>query len=1199
MPPVATTEDNYYNTRKAFFSFDGKGDFKMMTVDAYPTKNGSCLKFLKAALAATAAVAAVMAIAPATTAQEEMEVVHVTGYRASLESALNTKRESATMVDAINAEDIAAFPDANLAESLQRLPGVSIDRDNGEGRTITVRGLSADFTRVTLNGLEALSTAGASASGDDPNRSRAFDFNTFASELFTGLKVYKSPAAETDEGSLGATVQLQTGRPFDTGDKVVLSLQNGTYEYGAGFNPRVASVVSHTFLGGRLGVLGSIAYNMRRQNTDSYQNSASVSSLLYRSSVFKTSAATERYGFADAYSTSDVSHCNVSSATGTIPLTKIAYTPYCTALQGSNSAEYSTLEGTGTTGKNGQAYATILPTSATLNHRVLYQSRIGLTGSIQWQADENTLITFDGVFSSTYQDSTNYQLSAIGLNRNNTSSNMSKLSSNLTNSKDAGYLQSAFSDAGDKCMNVTAAQAAQYGIAQVSCLSSSTSQYNADPYSYYTNNGTNLAGGAAALISFVGRPSTKLVSVHVKTPASGSTTAQMLSTGTTGSGVIDQMTLANTDLASRADQASYTTQFEQGSLEITHNFSDRFRMDASLGMSVSRNHQVGYLVEFNKMDSGTYNGTTCTNCYVYDATASDEDMPYIDYGFDVTDADNWDLVKGYSNFKHYMTNTVNKFRSLKINAAYDVNDMFTVKLGFNGRIYDFNTTKYARVYKDAYGMPSISELQGKYGSDFSVSDLGKYVSWGTGLNTPSDMSVGGWFAPDIGKFKKYIISDSADFGDIDNISNQFSTASTSVAGNTYDVHEHDKSGYAQVDFKNILILGNELRGNIGVRIATTSVDSHGHGTIGNDLYASNYYANVLPSANLVYSLTDDMLVRASLGKVIARPQLSTMAPSITSFSLSTSSCTSSSVCGAGTSSLTIGNTKLKPYSANTIDIGYEWYFDQGAVLSVSGFAKYIKDMPQQVTTSGYLSDYMSSAAEQQLYNIYSDTALGMGSLATSGENLYADVIACSYAKTAGCEFTVTTYANAKGGVLNGLEINYQQVMKFLPHPFDTLGVNFNYTLLHSKMAYIISMPTTSNPDGTTGYGPWVGASPNAFNATLFYDGKDWEDRSWSGRISFAYRSTYASSYPIASGSSNTGSNVDDSSPIMNDFVYTKSTLNVDASFTYDLSEYLQVKIDALNLTNQSSSKYAYPGSPVTTYYDSNGRQIFVGVRLKY
>jgi len=80
----------------------------------------------------------------------------VTGFRGSLESALNTKKNATAMVDSINAQDIADFPDANLADSLPRIPGISIERDGGEGRTITVRGLSGDFSRTRFNGLESI-----------------------------------------------------------------------------------------------------------------------------------------------------------------------------------------------------------------------------------------------------------------------------------------------------------------------------------------------------------------------------------------------------------------------------------------------------------------------------------------------------------------------------------------------------------------------------------------------------------------------------------------------------------------------------------------------------------------------------------------------------------------------------------------------------------------------------------------------------------------------------------------------------------------------------------------------------------------------------------------------------------------------------------------------------------------------------------
>ena len=134
--------------------------------------------------------------APRTPA-EDIGTIEVTGYRLSLRNAIDIKKNASVMMDAINAEDIADFPDANLAESLQRLPGVALDRDNGEGRGITVRGLGSDFTRVRLNGLETLSTAAASDSGTAPNRGRGFDFNVFASDLFSSLEVTQDRLGST------------------------------------------------------------------------------------------------------------------------------------------------------------------------------------------------------------------------------------------------------------------------------------------------------------------------------------------------------------------------------------------------------------------------------------------------------------------------------------------------------------------------------------------------------------------------------------------------------------------------------------------------------------------------------------------------------------------------------------------------------------------------------------------------------------------------------------------------------------------------------------------------------------------------------------------------------------------------------------------------------------------------------------------
>lgn len=193
-------------------------------------------------------------------APEEGDAIVVTGFRASLEAALNLKRESVAAVDAIVAEDIAKFPDQNLAESLQRIPGISITRDGGEGRSITVRGLSSQFTRVRVNGMETIAT---STDGAAANRDRAFDFNVFASELFSSLVVRKTAEASLDEGSLGAVVDLNTGNPLGgrAGFNGALSVVGSYNDLSKDLGPRVAGLLSWRNDAGTFGASVSAAYS--------------------------------------------------------------------------------------------------------------------------------------------------------------------------------------------------------------------------------------------------------------------------------------------------------------------------------------------------------------------------------------------------------------------------------------------------------------------------------------------------------------------------------------------------------------------------------------------------------------------------------------------------------------------------------------------------------------------------------------------------------------------------------------------------------------------------------------------------------------------------------------------------------------------------------------------------------------------------
>lgn len=202
---------------------------------------------------------------PADEQVTEVEEVVVTGFRASLAEAIDVKRREAAQVDAIVAEDIADFPDLNLSESIQRVPGVSITREAGEGRQISVRGLGPQFTRVRINGMEALSTGGGTDATGGTNRSRSFDFNVFASELFNSIVVRKTASAEVEEGSLGATVDLQTARPFDYAGFTFAASGQGSYnDLADAWDPRVAVLVSNRWMDGRLGALISVAYSERQ-----------------------------------------------------------------------------------------------------------------------------------------------------------------------------------------------------------------------------------------------------------------------------------------------------------------------------------------------------------------------------------------------------------------------------------------------------------------------------------------------------------------------------------------------------------------------------------------------------------------------------------------------------------------------------------------------------------------------------------------------------------------------------------------------------------------------------------------------------------------------------------------------------------------------------------------------------------------------
>lgn len=209
-----------------------------------------------------------MVLAQSDTALEE---VVVTGIKSSLMQSMDVKRDASGVVDAISAEDIGKFPDANLAESLQRITGVSIDRVNGEGSQVTVRGFGAADNMVTLNGRTMPSGftygGGSGAGGTFGGATRAFDFSNLASESVSGVEVYKTGRASIATGGIGASINIKTLRPLETSENQVRitgkALHDTTNETGDDITPEISGLATWVNSDSNIGVSVTASYSER------------------------------------------------------------------------------------------------------------------------------------------------------------------------------------------------------------------------------------------------------------------------------------------------------------------------------------------------------------------------------------------------------------------------------------------------------------------------------------------------------------------------------------------------------------------------------------------------------------------------------------------------------------------------------------------------------------------------------------------------------------------------------------------------------------------------------------------------------------------------------------------------------------------------------------------------------------------------
>ena len=731
-----------------------------------------------------AALMALTGTAVAQTSDQTVETVVVTGFRESLEKALDMKREAMDASDSILAEDIAKFPDMNVSESLQRIPGVALQRESGEGREITVRGLGGQFTRVLINGIEAVATVGSQdvdtsnpgqGSAGGTNRGRAFDFNVFASDLFTNLTVHKTNSASIEEGSLGATVDLHTAHPLDyNGFIFTTSAQYGYQDLAKSSNPRVAVLVSDTFLGGRLGVLVSGAYAI----TNTLEEG--TSSVRWMSNQGNSTSASLSNDFGSV----DGTTCPTSGAQPTVCAT---------------------------------ANADFRPRFPRYDVITNHEKRGGLTGSVQWQPDSDTLFTVDALYADFPVVRNEYYLEA--------------------NSFSVGGKGSVPKNVSGYPLDTPVV------IGSVNYYPSSLGANSINVLNYTTGGPTGLALNS---------------------------TNNLYSTTS-----ITELTATNVGMRNEHRLDHLDTKFEQVTLDGTHSFSDDLKIHLLLGWTESHHRnpiQTTVAADLGCMStstSGTYSncgaGTT-TDPYEYDY--SQGYIPELHMGT-LQPGATWFLT----NVRERQEFVYNSYRSAALDGEYDVTSEFKLQAGFDFRDFGWGSLETRR----STGVNTTTGVADT-GEDTEIPAAIRAVPWTSYASTISLRGIG-VPAGSTTAWQTTNLSEAASAISLWNRS-VFPLSYTAGYSSTGAVREDAIAGWLQATWDTKLF-GMGFRGDVGGRYILTEMNSWGYALASNKIYTQyghNVYHDFLPALNAVLEPMDDVLVRFGASYAVTRPNISGLTP---------------------------------------------------------------------------------------------------------------------------------------------------------------------------------------------------------------------------------------------------------------------------------------------------------------------------------
>lgn len=1014
------------------------------------------------AYAQTAAPAGQDAPAPAAQdsaaqAPEAGDEIIVSGYRKSLQSSTNAKREATGFTDSIFAQDIGKFPDTNIAESFNRIPGVTISRDiTGEGLQVTIRGLGTNFTRVLLNNAPI---AVASTGGDgQQSTNREVDLDLFPTELFTKLEVQKSPNADRLEGGAAGTVNMRSARPFDSpGTHITYSGQAIKNTNSDRYGYRGSLLASTTM--GDFGVLFGVAGQHNEIRTVGFESVGWTNPNL---SAAQNPASTRNNTGGGNWTIPGTVPANAGIpgvATGTV-------IDQALLLQLNPGANITQID-------NG-----IIPRLGRETDEYGYKERLNFIGSIEYKGD-SVHAYIDGMFARKRNNMQRIDMDWVGRNGAIIPVNTQYDRSDCT----------------------------------TGCTVTKGTYYNAQFFLEY-------------------RPYFESLQYWGVNPGIEWQIADKLKLAVNGNYTKSQF---------HRESPTVLPITAAGS-GLTVNYDNTGGDFPTITSNVDLNNPANFVWAGGRVNLQDERRWTSTKGARGDLTWGDSRLN-LQVGAAYDDVSR--TIRGYDNSQAWQNAVCGDNPSLFLPSPNSQPPCAGLNTATPGAGYP-TYPGYGTGYTAGQTTPLVYR-----GSLIPASTLSSYL-----LPGPD-----GFVTLDWNKFK--VASNYDAFHDS---APESGGANTGASGGY--IRERTIGGYAEVN-GDLPVGDNRITFNAGLRWVRTMQTVGGRVTlpdprntpaapavapadgglypnIVNFVYTDNDYDNWLPSASAAFHIGDHAVARAAISRTMTRPNPGNMLPGL-SF-------------GSPSADIgSVGNSDLKPYISDNIDLGFEYYTGAEGYIGFAAFRKAVTGF----TVNGNVTVPFASLSQYGVtYSTLNPTQ--QAAIDSRGGPNNATVV-------------LTQQVNATGTLkVNGLELNWVQPLDFLLDRYLGLkgfGFNANLTLISQS---------------GSGAAPAVatGVSPVTYNLSAYY-----ENRGVSLRLSTTFNQGN-----VISGANQNG--------ITNASLFVDDYQQWDFSSSFDLNEILgakhlpEITVDVQNLTKSSQRTY-FQYSNAAYYVFNPGRVVMIGLRGRF